>query len=147
MGEKVVKSQAALQTALRAIDLRIHLNDGFSEWRAGFDPLGLLASFFEAQRLVFDDGIEFFQISASDRMPELFPGSRLDADGLGIGPDFLRLGLLLPESGDEEKGSSMSNWRRASPSPMGVPCLAAFGLTGMLPCWVFAVAGMSHFCV
>lgn len=103
MGEEISKSQAALKAALAGVDFGIHLNDGQCEGRLGFDVLGSQAGGFEAQRLIFDDSVEALEIHAGDGVPEFLPRSRLDADGLDIGPCFLSFRGLLPKASDEEE--------------------------------------------
>jgi len=49
VSEKVIKMKAALQAALAAIDLRIHLDDGFGVGNSCFHRLRRLSSLIEAE--------------------------------------------------------------------------------------------------
>ncbi len=103
MIKKGVEAEAALQSALSAVDLRIHHDDGFREWGLGFDLLGKSAGFFQAAGGILDHGIEFFQIGAGDWMPEFPPFFRSDRHSLGIDPPFRGGCGLLPKADDEDK--------------------------------------------
>ena len=143
----IVETQAALETPWDfGIDLRIYDDDRLRERRGVFDFLRGGPGLGRAEGLVFDDGLEAFEVGEGDGAAGVFPRGGLDAGSDEIN-ETLFVALLSPATDDENERLGDFALAERVAEIDGRAVFRGLGIHGRTAVGGIRRRGMSHFWV